>query len=414
MKRARARARRGEIGLVRRPSGYWAIRWGRTLARRAGLPLSESTGTRDRAEARQILDRRRIEVFRSLGEDQAADAVLRSVVPIPLERLISDFLRDYASGALPGRKPSAGTVGLAVFHFLGKRGGLTGFAKALERTLSTHFDVVLVTRWLEAERRRLSNDSLRMKLVAARHLARYAHARGFVRADALKAILDLRAPPSARGRAQVDGVPDISEVERVLQALRPRWKDERAAVPWHRIAELQLRLGLRRAEVVAIEEGWLEPHAHRIVVRVSDAFDTKSHASRIVDGVDGVTFALAREVLDIKRKHRVTVSGYKEAWKRACSRLAKAGTSWGYRNKSHALRSVYATMSRLAGVPLTVVRDRLGHSSERVTERHYLGRTQAIVPGPFAERGLLGARDGAQNVVPLHRTQPPSAPRETA
>jgi hypothetical protein len=38
----------------------------------------------------------------------------------------------------------------------------------------------------------------------------------------------------------------------------------------------------------------------------------------------------------------------------------------------------------MAGVPLSVVRDRMGHESERTTERHYLGRVAAqAVAGPF-------------------------------
>lgn len=402
MKRARPRARRGEIGLVRLASGYWAIRWGRALARRAGLPLGESTQCRDRAEAMQILDRRRIEVFRALGDDDAANAVLRHVTPIPIEQLVSDFLREYRDGALPGRKPSSGTVDLCISHLLGARGGLLTFARSTKRSISTQFDALMVTRWLEGESRRLSNDSLRMKVIVARHLARYAHGRGLLRAEALQAVLALRPPASARGRAQVDGVPAMHEVERLLVALRPRRKDDARTVPWDKLAELQMRLGLRRSEVVALDETWLDPANARIVVRVSATFDTKSHASRNVDGVDGVTFTLAREVIALKRRLRVTASGYKEAWKRACARLAKAGTPWKYRNKSHSLRSVYATMSRLAGVPLTVVRDRLGHSSERVTEKHYLGRTTEVVPGPFSTEPLVSHKhDGGAAIIAL-------------
>lgn len=400
MKRA-VRARRGEIGLVRLRSGFWAIRWGRALARRAGVPLTESTQTRDRAHAMEILDRRRIEVFRALGEDDRAASAVRNLAPLPLDKLASDFLRDYREGLLPGRKPCASTVDGCVSHLLGERGGLLGFAKKMHRATTVQLDVVLVTRWLESESRRLSNDSLRMKLIVARHLVRYAHGRGLVRAEVLQAVFGIRAPAAARGRARVDGVPSFEDVERVLAALRPRWTDDRAAVPWDRIAELQLRLGLRRSEVIALDETWLEPALHRIVVRVSDDFDTKSHASRVVDGVDGATFALAREVLGIKRRHRVTISGYKEAWKRACKRLDDAGTPWRFRNKSHALRAVYATMSRLAGVPLTVVRDRLGHSSERVTERHYLGRIVDAMPGPFADKALLTGVDASAKIIPL-------------
>lgn len=71
-------------------------------------------------------------------------------------------------------------------------------------------------------------------------------------------------------------------------------------------------------------------------------------------------------------------------------------TGWDPETKRPTTRSPIEP-SRLAGVPLTVVRDRLGHSSERVTEKHYLGRTTEFVCGPFADEPLLtrGPADGA-------------------
>ena len=100
--------------------------------------------------------------------------------------------------------------------------------------------------------------------------------------------------------------------------------------------------------------------------------------------MDAPTLALAREVLTLKSLHRLSVSGYTEAWQRACRRLGKQGTPWSYRSKTHGLRAAYATQSRLAGVPLSVVRDRMGHASEATTERYYIGRTAEPVASPFA------------------------------
>lgn len=398
MSRAKERARRGDIGLFPGPAGYWMIRWGRALSRRAGIPFRESTQTRERHQAVAILDRRRIEVFRSLGDDQAANAALRMVQPVGLSTLVSDYLRAYAAGDLPGRKPAKGTVDLTIQHLLGKRGGLTAFA-ATRRGKQQAFDVVLVTRWLEEESRRLSNDSVRMKLIVSRQLARFAFDRGHLTHEQLQQILARRPPPSARGRARADGVPGEVDLARLLDAIAPVRK---GGIPFHKVAELQLRLGLRRGEVIAIESNWLDDAAGRVHVRVSDTFDTKSHASREIDGVDAATFALAREVLAIKLRHDVTASGYREAWRRACKRLEAAGTPWTFRNKSHALRAAYATQSRLAGVPLAVVRDRMGHGSERTTERHYVGRTPDAVPGPFEGRPT---RSGASlaKVIPIKR-----------
>lgn len=43
----------------------------------------------------------------------------------------------------------------------------------------------------------------------------------------------------------------------------------------------------------------------------------------------------------------------------------------------------------------------MGHSSERVTERHYVGRVDEVVDGPFANEALM---TGA-NVVPIARAR---------
>lgn len=417
-RRARVvRARRGEIGLVRARSGCWVIRWGRKLASQAGIGTHESTQTRDRAEAEAILARRRVEVFRSLGDDRSVRGALLQIRPRPLGDLITEFLRAYRAGELEGRKPASGTVDLLLHHLLGKRGGLVAFASTIGRSMSNDVDAILVTRWLEAESRRLAPDSIRMKLCVARRLVGFAVARGYVTDDAARAVRALRAPPSAKGRARRDGVPSEVELRRVLEAMKPKYsgkvrprlsaKKAYNPTPYHLVAELQLRLGLRRGEVIALDESWLDEDTAEVHVRSSEAFDTKSHASRTIDGVDPETFALARQVLAIKRTHGVTVSGYKEAWKRACLRLERDGHAWAFRNKSHALRGAYASMSRMAGVPLLVVRDRLGHSSERVTEKHYLGRTSETVAGPFAGRALMGEADAGltAKVIPFPATR---------
>jgi len=177
---------------------------------------------------------------------------------------------------------------------------------------------------------------------------------------------------------------------------------------------LQLRLGLRRAEVCAISEDWIDEAAGMVHVRVSDGFDTKSHESRAIDGVDTQTLALAREVLTLKASCRLSVSGYTEAWKRACRRLAERGTPWCYWSKTHGLRAAYATQSRLAGVPLSVVRDRMGHASGATTERHYIERTSEPVASPFAAVARFScsvpkrAAGGGAKILPFPVVEPTS------
>jgi len=374
--RAPQRGRRGEVRLVMR-DGAWTIYWGRALARDLGCARRESTGTTDRPEAERILRVRLVEVAQRRGDQAGVDALRRTAPAVPLDVLVSDFLRALAAGDLPGAKPKPSTLEGYMAHLLGARGGLVAFARSVDRATSDRLDRVLVERWLEAERGRAAPDTLRLKLIAARRLAAFAEQRALIPPERVTAICALRSPASARGRARVDGVPSHAEIRALLAALSP--------ARWRPVAELQLRLGLRRAEVLAIRPEWLDEPSGCVLVRVGDGFDTKSHSSRIVDGVDAETFALAREVLAMKARKLFSVSGYTMAWKRAVTRLARAGTPWQYRSKTHGLRSAYATASRMAGVPLSVVRDRMGHESERTTERHYLGRVAAQrVAGPFA------------------------------
>jgi integrase len=381
-------------------SGAWGIRWGRGLARDLSLPLVESTETTDRAEAERILRVREVQVAEQRGDRSRLDVLRRTTPVVTLDELVGDFLRAFAAGDLPGPKPKPSTVDGYIAHLLGARGGLVPFAKRGERATSDRLDRVLVERWLEEERGRASADTLRLKLIAARRLITFAADRAFIPAERTTALRALRAPAPSRGRARIDGVPTDAEVTRLLGALSPAF--------WHPVAELQLRLGLRRSEVLAIVPEWLDEGSGAVHVLVRDDWETKDHASRTVDGVDAETFALAREVLALKQGHGLSVSGYAEAWKRACRKLAKAGTPWRYRSKTHALRAAYATASRLAGVPLSVVRDRMGHESERTTERHYLGRTLEVVQGPFAGRPRFGSTPGdasgpGAKVIPIRR-----------
>jgi integrase len=355
----------------------------------------ESTETDDRPQAEKILRSRRIEVYAQLGRVDEADRLRGQVEPAELSALFSDFLRAYRGGELAGPKPVAGTVDLYVGHLLGAKGGLLPFAKGFGRTSSAGFDRVLIERWLESERGRgASSDTRRLKLNTARRVGQFAEQHGFISRDSSAGIRAIPKPRPEKGRARTDGVPSEAEIERVLNTFSPPY--------WADVAELQLRLGLRRSEVLAIGVAWLDERAGVVNVKPGDGFDTKSHEARRIDGVDPETFRLAHHVIDLRRSKGLTTRGYIEAWKRVVAKLEKRGTPWAFRNKSHALRAAYATCSRLAGVPLAVVRDRMGHASERTTEVHYVGRAAGDAPGPFAKRArLVHAEAGKVVALPM-------------
>jgi integrase len=379
-----SRAPRNQPGLVRNRDGYWAIRWGRKLHREMALPERESTQSQDHEVATRVFRTRYAQVLRSMGEPDGARLALGASHPVALDVAITDFLVAYRRGDISGRVPTDSTVELVATHLLGKRGGLMAFALASGSKTTADLTPVFVTRWLESLKRRLASDTLRLKLCAARQLSAFLAERGVLADDSAAAIARLKRPPSARGRARVEGTPSLLEIQRLLSAMSPTY--------WGQVAELQFRLGLRRSEVMALEADWIEADRNCVRVVADERFDTKSHESRDVDGADPRTIGLAFEVVELKRRHRLTVRGYEQAWKRACAKLVRQGTPWNYKSKSHALRAAYATQSRLAGISLPDVRDRLGHQSEKTTERAYIGSQSQVAPAPFADRPLMSQR----------------------
>jgi integrase len=298
-----------------------------------------------------------------------------SVVTIAPDLLVSKFLAAYAAGELPGKAPSDATIELAIYLLLGARGFLA-FAKV--RGLA--FTEVSAMRWLEERAKTDSGDTIRLCASHLRRLAAYAHAQGALTREATEAIRKIRTPPPARGRVHREGVPSDAEIMRLLDALRPKRRD---GAPYGLVAELQLRLGLRPSEAIAIEMDWLDEAASCVHVRVSARYRPKDGETRTIDGVDAETFELARRVLTLKERYRFTRSAYKQALKRAMDRLARAGSPWRYRARGQSLRAAHATVSRARGIPLSTVSRRLGHSSERTTERSYVGLQRNQVMGPF-------------------------------
>ncbi len=366
------RAPRGEVGLVLTRAGTWGIRWGRRLARERGVSPIEATGHRDRAKAARVLEHRLAEVL--------GDGSVVSAEPMTIHELIAGCLRAYKAGLLPGRTPRDSTVQLGIDLLLGARRGLQAFANGLNLNDTSRFDEVFVMRWLELRARLDRADTVRACKGFAVKLASFGKRSGVIPPETEIAIRKLRVPPAARGRARTDGVPSDEELDLILAELRPRRRD---GAPYDHVAELQLRLGLRPSEVVAVTEDWLDEEAGCVRVRASDSFQPKDGEERDIDGVDSATFALARHVIALKRTYKFSSSAYKQAFRRACRRLAARGNAWRYRSKRQALRAAHATVSRRRGVPLSTVAIRLGHSSERTTERSYLGVQRGQAPNPF-------------------------------
>src|SRR5262249_22047763 len=155
-------------------------------------------------EAEKVLRVRLVEVAQRRGDQAGVDALRRTAPAVPLDVLVSDFLRALAAGDLPGAKPRPSTLDGYAPHLLRARRGLGAFRRRVDRATSDRLDRVLVERWLEAERGRAAPDTLRLKLIAARRLAAFAESRALIPPDRAAAIRALRPPASSRGRARVD------------------------------------------------------------------------------------------------------------------------------------------------------------------------------------------------------------------
>jgi integrase len=68
----------------------------------------------------------------------------------------------------------------------------------------------------------------------------------------------------------------------------------------------------------------------------------------------------------------------------------------------HSLRHTWTSLSVMAGAPLLVVAQNLGHADTRMVERHYGHLAQSFVADTIRRTApTFGARDAEANVVPI-------------
>lgn len=331
------RAPHGQPHLATNRVGTWCIAWPRRIARELDRPRLETLGTRDRSVAERTFRVRVSEAFAAIGDERAVAELRRNVQSMTLDVAIADFLRDLANGIAPP-KPSASTMETQYIPSLLGRGGLLPFARAHGVSTTTQLTAAVVERFLDARRAAgAADDTIRLRLVAVRRFVRWAASGGLLAELSADAIAALKRPRGARGRARADGVPTLEEVRALLNTLSPR--------VWRIVAETQLRLGLRRGEVLRLRDAWIRDDA--VVV---PAEPTKDKEARSIE-CDSVTLALARETACLLAKEHLTIDGYRMAWRRAIESLKRRGVIWAYRAKTHALRQAYATESIVRGLP---------------------------------------------------------------
>jgi integrase/recombinase XerD len=400
-----ARAHRAVPHLVVNRDGYQCLRLPNAIAEKLGLPKIQSLGTKDVAEARRLMQLRAAQVYRALGDEDAARNVRREIAPIGVRDCVSRFLRAFADGECPPR-PSPKTLSdMYIPGLLGKKRAFTDFAERAGVISSLQIDRRLVERWLDHLRvEGQSADTIRIRLQCVRRLVQFAAAQGYVSEAAAESVRAIKAPLGVKGRARADGVPTMREIEIVLTAMTPE--------KWRVIAEAQLRLGLRRGEVLALQADWIEDARGAVRVRISSDFTTKDREERVINA-DPATLEIARQAAMVVEQEQPTPVGYRMAWRRALERAREQGVDWKYRAKTHALRQAFAMESVAAGMPLRLLADQLGHSTVRVTEAHYLARFAEAAPIlPFAGVARLVAPPRPKVRRSRKRTEPAEGAHE--
>lgn len=380
--RPAARARRLQRGphLYRRGE-VWYARGGATLPK-DGVSL----GTTDRAEAERRLTARLVRDG-ARGDREGAPGDRETA----LAALVASWLKaphGYTRRTLESHKERVS----AVVVWLAARGV----------TLASEITEALLDQWITARAESVSRRTINRDLRSVRVCLRWAVARGLCRMPRAIERPGLREPSREVHRQ----LPDPTEVRRVLDLVTP---------PAYRDAlTLLYATGLRHEELMRLAVGdvrdgrvWVQPEAGP----AATAEPSKGYRARAIPVAPAV-ITVAKRFLAWRQpgKHG------RHAGKNVLHAALKVATTAARVDRFglHDLRRAFATEAVRAGVPLTVVRDWLGHRLTATTER-YVGRYRSdqdlIAPTPagLAEGAEVVPKSGVVRGLP----GPNSAPSKT-
>lgn len=236
----------------------------------------------------------------------------------------------------------------------------------------------LVDRWVTERAAKVSRRTINRDLRSLRVCLRWCSERGKCSMPSAVMRRGLREPSPADHAL----LPDPAEVRRVLEAI--------PAQGYRDALLLYYATGIRYEELARLAVGdvhdgalWVQPEAGPAVT----AEPTKAYKARSVPLAPEVQRVVVRFLAwRSKRRGR---SAHKNALHRAIA--AACETTKVPRFGLHDLRRCFATEAVRRGVPLTIVRDWLGHRLTSTTER-YVGRYRsdalAVAPVPAM---LVGA-----------------------
>jgi integrase/recombinase XerD len=300
-----------------------------------GRRIVKPIGTRDWQRAQQMA-----------REMEAEGRVLDSNKSPLIEKACEDFLADAKARGL--REPS-----LYKYKLLLTR--LQAFAKDKGLVFLSNFDLDMTAKFRESWTNK--GTSARKKLESLRTFFRFCHDRNWISSNP---ATKLKMPKNEEPPVE----PFTKEQVMAILAAIPEYPDKSNAVRLRALVLLLRYSGLRLGDAVTLDKSRIE--SGRLFLRTAKT-GTRVFVplpEAVVDALD----ACPNERLPFwtGESKRKSVIGN---WQRALKTLFKlANIQNGH---AHRFRHTFAAELLMAGASLTNVAQLLGHSSERITEKHY-------------------------------------------
>jgi integrase len=306
---------------------------------------------------------------------------------VAVERACEDFLADATARGL--REPS-----LYKYRLLLTR--LKAFAAEKGLTFISHFDLENTAKFRESWTNK--GTAARKKLESLRTFFRFCHDRSWMDSNpALKLKMGKNEEPPVEPFTR-------SQMQAILNAI-PQYPDKHNAVRLKALVLLLRYSGLRIGDAVTLERGRLENG--RLFLRTA-----KTGVRVFVPLPPQVILALQACPSQTMpfwtgESKRKSVIGN---WQRALKRLFKLAKVAG--GHPHRFRHTFSAELLMAGAPLTSVAQLLGHSSERITEKHYSAWIKGRQERLEADVRKAWPKDFAADTVTT-ALQSPRRPRKT-
>ena len=281
--------------------------------------------------------------------------------PEPVVRTLAEGARSYLHSTRHLRPNTVRTYTEVVEAFVAHAGGQV----ALSDLTPGH-----IASWLDSTS---AGDVTRRKYVVhvgylLRHLVRSGH----LGSDLSKEVGLPRVPERAPRAMTADMIGILLKAARQWSASARREGRRGYSYAWLAdLVEMNVDVGLRRGEIVALRPRHVDLEAGTLVIRNEDGFETKSGRERVVPLSSRAREALGRRLERNGRrvfesgKGPLSPHGLTAAFRRV--RRAAGLPEWV---NLHSTRHTALTRLAERGVPLEVIRQVAGHSSVTVTERY--------------------------------------------